>query len=1003
MKVPHHLLFMHSQKVIAFAALTFNITSHGAVDFSRDIAPILSTHCAECHGPNVQKGKVSLQSRAHAVGGADWKKAIVAGDPEASLLLQSVSGAEPEMPKKGPKLTADEVSKLREWIAAGAPWPAEITLKEKLGGSTTLWSLQPLQDSMPPMVAMEGAPLPASSPVDAFINAKLSAKGLTPAVEADRRTLIRRLSFSLLGLPPSPEDVESFVHDTHADAWERLVDRYLAAPHYGERWARHWLDIAHYADTHGFERDQKREHAWPYRDWVVRAFNSDMPYDAFIRQQIAGDVIAPQNRDAVIATGFLAAGPWDFVGQKETPSPVLKRQARADDLDDMVTQVITSTLGLTINCARCHNHKLDPISQEDYYRLWAVFAGVTRGERDIDAPGQEGAVQRQKELTVRQQQLNDVIKRLAGPTLDLADIVGGGDGTGNGTPGAGIDTSTGKRIEHKKGLLDGAKTNQFLPVQPPDKGRAADLVHGVVIPDGAHPVPVTSTGIAVEGVPATSGKAWDGIRNGPVNAQASTTLNGVDYKTAGHSLLGLHANAAITFDLAATRRMLGDGALRFTAMTGCGGSAPNSKAEFHVFLDGKLAFHRAKFGAKEGGLPLDVNIPASARFLTLMSTDGGDGISHDQVFLGDAKLTPAETSSRLSKAKQVQLASTIRERDDLLRQLNALARPDKFYGVLSGEAPKIQVLARGSTEAPGEEVMPGGLTCAGASDHDFGTHTTPEGERRRRLAEWIVDKDNPLTARVLVNRLWHHHFGRGLVDTPSDFGNGGGRPSHPELLDWLAREFMRSGWSMKHIHRLILTSSTYRRSSLRDIESPDTSNTLLARMHPRRLDAESLRDAVLTVSDCLNPAMGGPGYQDFDYQEAYAPIYKHITADKPALWKRSIYRFIVRTTPQRFMTTLDCPDPANLTPARLTTTTALQSLALMNNAFMLRQSRYFAGRVQREVGTETRTQVIRAFELAFQRVPDSQELESATKLVEKQGLPALCRLLFNANEFVHLD
>jgi hypothetical protein len=301
------------------------------------------------------------------------------------------------------------------------------------------------------------------------------------------------------------------------------------------------------------------------------------------------------------------------------------------------------------------------------------------------------------------------------------------------------------------------------------------------------------------------------------------------------------------------------------------------------------------------------------------------------------------------------------------------------------------------------EVTPGGLTCAGASDHDFGNHTTPEGERRRRLAEWIIGTDNPLTARVLVNRLWHHHFGRGLVDTPSDFGNGGGKPSHPELLDWLAREFMKSGWSVKHMHRLILTSSTFRRSSLRDSESPDTSNTLLARMHPRRLDAESLRDAVLAVSGCLNPAMGGPGYQDFEYQEAYAPIYRHVTADKPALWKRSIYRFIVRTTPQRFMSTLDCPDPANLTPARLTTTTALQSLALMNNAFMLQQSRHFADRVQREAGAETKAQVMRAFELAFQRAPDSEELESAAKLLEQQGLPALCRLLFNANEFVHLD
>jgi hypothetical protein len=358
-----------------------------------------------------------------------------------------------------------------------------------------------------------------------------------------------------------------------------------------------------------------------------------------------------------------------------------------------------------------------------------------------------------------------------------------------------------------------------------------------------------------------------------------------------------------------------------------------------------------------------------------------------------------------------------------------------------------------------QEVTPGALSCLAMLPSDIGDNSLPEGERRRKLADWIVDPRNPLPARVLVNRLWHHHFGKGLVDTPSDFGNGGGKPTHPELLDWLAEEFIRSGWSIKHMQQLIVTSDAYLRVSnaeggVRKAESstpnvaeenlppsppnlkspisnlqseapslpvsasaslppsafhlppstpPDSANRLLAHMNPRRLDAESLRDAVLSVSGCLNPTAGGPGYQDFEYQEAYAPIYTHITADKPELWRRSIYRFIVRTTPQRFLTTLDCPNPANLTPARLTTTTALQSLALMNNEFMLQQSAHFAERLQREAGPDKSAQIRRAFALAFQRQPDPEELSGALHLVNSQNLTSLCRVLLNANEFVHVD
>lgn len=1001
------------------AACILSAAPAAPVDFVRDIAPLLTKHCVECHGPNVQKGKVSLITRAHLLGETAWKTIVVPGKPDESKLIAMVSGDEPEMPEKGDKLTAGEVETLRRWIAEGAVWPEGLALKEKSGGDSNLWSLQPV---VRPEIPRTTTPTP--NPIDAFIEAKLAESGLPPAPAADPRTLIRRMTFDLIGLPPTPEEVEAFVNECRDgssfvirdSSLQRLASRLLASPHYGERWARHWLDIAHYADTHGFERDQKRENAWPYRDWVIRAFNDDMPYDEFVRLQIAGDVIAPQQRDAVIATGFLAAGPWDFVGQMETPSPVLKRQARADDLDDMVTQVITSTLGLTINCARCHSHKLDPIPQEDYYRLVACFAGVKRGERELDPPDAEGLSQTRRELTEHAGELEKKIAPLTGEALLLADVAGGGDGRGKGKPGLGFDPNTGKNAPYKQGFIEAVQANVLHTVLEREGRDLFPLIDGVVIPDGVRPVPITSTGITVSDVPPTSGKAWDAIRNGPVNSQAGTKLNGVDYAGEGHSLIGIHANAAMTFDLQAARKRLGDGALRFRALVGYGGGQAGTRADFHVFVDGRLAARRMKFGKNDGGTAVDITLAKDARFLTLMATDGGDGISHDQVFFADPKLTNAEPASQFTQAQRTQLAAWQFDLDLTKQQLNVLPKPGKLYAALSEPPPVVKVLARGNPESPLEEVSPGALSCLPMLPPDVGKNTLPEGERRKRLADWITNTRNPLTARVMVNRLWHHHFGKGIVDTPSDFGNGGGRPSHPALLDWLAGEFMASGWSVKHMQKLMVTSETYRRVSKEERgrrksesgsaalrPSTDSANRLLARMNPRRLDAESMRDSILAVSGCLNPAMGGPGYQDFEYQDAYAPIYRHITADKPELWRRSIYRFIVRTTPQRFLTTLDCPNPANLTPARMTTTTALQSLALMNNEFMLRQSERFAERVKREAGGDAAPQVSRAFELAFQRKPEADELAGALDLVKAQDFAALCRVLLNANEFVHVD
>ncbi len=972
------------------------------IDFQRDVAPIIQQHCIRCHRTENRKGEISLSTAADLVENGH----VVAAKPDESTLLKLVlsqNGKPPKMPKEGEPLTAKQVAALRRWIESGAQWPANFEIHEASKAGQDWWSLQPVAPVTVPTISPEQGKIGSAdwtlNPIDRFVRSKLIDNGLQPSPAADRRTLIRRLSFDLLGLPPTPEAIEVFLKDPDPRAYEKLVDHLLASPHYGERWARHWLDIAHYADTHGFERDQRRDNAWRYRDWVIRSLNTDQPYDAFLKDQIAGDVLRPDDPEAVIATGFLAAGPWDFVGQAETKSEVLKRAARADDLDDMVTQVMTAACGVTINCARCHDHKLDPISQRDYYGLWAVFAGVKRGERDVSAAEVRELEARKQTLRTEIQHVTAELAKRLGKHFDLADIVGGGDGLMTGKLGAGIDVLTGRPQTEKRGFVEGVKPNTFVR-------STVKFVDGVVVPDASpEGTPITSTGVVVKKIPKTSGQVWDAIRLGPVNSHFSTKLDSVDFGTSDHTLLSLHANAAITFDLEELRKSGAPAEMKFTATAGYFGETPKNGANFAIYLDGESRLARDRIGREDGVVPVDISIPATTRFLTLMSTDGGNGIGHDQICFADPWLSaaspPAEDPSNTTEIEKLR-----QRRGELENQLKAVPAPTRVYAILSETPAPVKVLQRGNPEQPAAEVAPAALACVANLTSQLATSQTPEGERRRALAEWITSPANPLTRRVLVNRLWHYHFGIGLVDTPSDFGYGGGKPSHPELLDWLAQEFLRRGWSLKSMHRLICTSQAYRQQSA-PARGPatdlgierDAGNRLLWRMNPRRLDAESVRDAVLSVSGKLNPEMFGPGYRDFEYQEEYAPVYRYITPDAPDLWRRSVYRFAVRTTTHQFLTTLDCPSPANLVPSRNITTTALQSLALLNNDFMLRQSGYFAERVARDPNTS----VAQAFQLAFGRDPSSAEAKAAEELRKTRGLPQLCRMLFNANEFVYID
>lgn len=993
------------------------------ISFERDIRPILASRCVACHGANKQKGELRLDAKSLALRGSESGPVIVPGKSGESLLWRRVSSTNDDerMPPSGKPLKAEQLAALKAWIDAGAVWPESDADRAAANDKRREhWAWQPIKRVTP---VWHDAPRRESSEesrrgashhtVDAFLEAKLHANGLTMSPEADRRTLIRRLTFDLLGLPPTPEEVEAFANDRDPRAYEKLVDRLLDSPHYGERWARHWLDIAHYADTHGFERDQRRDNAWRYRDWVIRALNADKPYDDFLRDQIAGDVLRPDDPEAVIATGFLAAGPWDFVGQAETPSPVLKRLARADDLDDMLTQVMTAACGVTINCARCHDHKLDPISQREYYGLSAVFAGVKRGEREVSAAEVRDLATRKQVLNAELQQVRIEQAKLSGRHFDLADIVGGGDGLGTGKLGEGIDLVTGQPHAPKRGFLEGAKPNVFAR-------STVKFVDGVVIPDlSPEGTQITSTGLKVMKPPRTSGQAWDAIRYGPVNSHFSTKLDGVDYAADGHTLLSLHANAAITFDLAALREAGAPTEMKFTATAGYFGQTPKNGASYFVYVDGELKANQKNIGRDDGGFAVDVVLPTAARFLTLMSTDGGNGIGHDQICFADPWLAAAQPPS-MSDADKAELARLQQRRGELEKELATFPTPMRVYAVITETPPSVKLLKRGDPEQPAEEVSPTSLSCVSSLNPELGTSQSSDGDRRKALADWITSPANPLTRRVIVNRLWHYHFGTGLAETPSDFGLGGGLPSHPELLDWLAEELLSQRWSLKAIHRLICTSAAYRQesrverresrvgddsklSSLDPRLSTDANNRLLWRMNPRRLDAESLRDSVLFVSGKLNATMFGPGYRDFEYQEEYAPVYRYITPDSPDLWRRSVYRFAVRTTTHQFLTTLDCPSPANLVPARNTTTTALQSLTLLNNDFILRQSGYFADRVKSDSGTDSIAQVARAFQLAFGRKPSPAEATAAASLVQGRDLTQLCRMLLNANEFVYVD
>lgn len=979
------------------------------IDFVKDVQPIFASVCLKCHGPLLQEGEYRVDSREHALTkGAAYAPNIIPKKSAESPLIQFVAGQVDgmQMPAKGAKLTREQIGVLRAWIDQGAVWPdsASTKVEDKLAW----WSLQPLK----------AVPLPnvvATHPLDAFIRAKLTEQKLHPSPRADRRVLIRRLYFDLIGLPPSPAQIDSFVADPSPDAYEQLVDRLLASPQHGERWARYWIDTAHFAETHGHDQDRIRENAWPYRDYLIGALNRDKPYGQFLREQIAGDALYPQDPQATIALGFLAAGPWDESSLRDIREDTLDRQiARYLDRDDMLASVLNNFASLTVQCARCHDHKFDPIPQADYYALQAVFAGVERANRPFDADPAVAA--RRLALKDREQRLTKLDGEMRAELMSAA---------------VQAKVAAWEREQGDKPIVWDVLNS--LTISTSDGSMLTRQEDGSFLAAGTRPEKDTYTfagqsplreitAIRLEVLPHSSLPLQGPGRQDNGNLHLSEfEVFVADSKTATPI-----ARAVADFDQEAW------GVAR--AIDG------NATTAWGIYPQvGKP--HEAIFEFKE---PLKLTADQTLTIVLKQLHGGGHLIGRPRLSVTAAKnplrLNPlppdiakvmALAADKRTPEQQLEIA-VYQQRSQLLLEREQLPKPSLIYAAAADFTPEgnlrpppaprpIHILHRGEITKPKEEVQPGALTCLQQLSAKFDLHgATHESARRVALANWLLHRDNPLTWRSIVNRIWQQHFGRGIVSTPNDFGRMGALPTHPELLDWLAVRFRDSDQSLKRLQRLIVTSETYQQSSQAGLSvingepvaridqaaTRDVDNQWLWRMQRSRLDAECIRDAVLTVSKRIDHRMGGASDRQFDLKPGrhVTPIidYSLFDLDGPKGSRRSVYRFLFRTLPDPFMEALDCPAGDQIIPTRTNSVTVQQSLALWNDAFMLRQAEHFAARLERE-SPNAADRVALAMRLALGRQPSAHEQAKFVAYVEQHGLANFCRLLFNANEFVFIE
>lgn len=973
-------------------------------DFENDIAPLLAGKCLECHSGNVPEGGLDLSSKAGLTKGGETGSVILVGQPGASLLWQRV--ADDEMPPKHP-LTAAEKQLLRSWIISGAEWSGgtidrfRYTTDGRAGYDW--WSLQPVRKVQPPQFKQPNWP---RNEIDQFILHRLNERGLSPSDEANPRTQIRRLYFDLIGLPPEPAVVAAFVANPTDEAYLKIVDELLASHRYGERWARHWLDVVRFGESNGFERNDPRLNFWYFRDWVINSLNNDMPYDEFVRMQLIGDLLKPGPEGAA-STGFLVAGIHNtVVGGSER----MKKLAKQDELEEIISAVGQTFLGLTVNCARCHDHKFDPIKQTEYYQLISTISGVTHGQRVERTPAE---VQKLKQLST---ELSDATKKLsmfddvarksilaarekgtAKPPVppqpfarwnfdtDLQDSVGALHGTFVGSA----------KLEDGALVVDGSSYVQtaVIPSEIKEKTLEAWVQVDTLDQGGGGAITLeTTTGGTFDSIvyAEREKRRWMAGSNGFVRTESFKGLEEVDAaKRVVHFAIVYQADGTITGyrdgkPYGTSIRKTGlqtypanGSRLLFGLRHSPGGGNRYLKARIH------------KASLYDRALSPDA-IAASA------GTDS-DFVSEEQIV---ASLTPDKAKERTSlKSRVAKLTKERKQAED--------ASNRNIYTMNPGKPAEIRFLTRGDIELEGDIVSPGAVASVSGVTAKFNLlPDASDADRRRKLADWITSPNNPLFARVIVNRVWQYHFGNGLVKTSSDFGFNGGQPSHPDLLDWLVGQFRTNGLRLKPLHRLIVTSAAYRQgsSSNQTAQKLDAENRLLWKKAPRRLEAESVRDAILSVSGKLNTTMGGPGFQDVKLVPIKGTTYyEPFDPDGDEFFRRTIYRFAPRGGRSALLDTFDCPDPATAAPRRAVTTTPLQALSLLNNSFVLRMSNYCAERILKESGDDTSRQIERAWQLTVARAPNQTERQASAQLLSEHGLPALCRGLFNINEFVLVE
>jgi hypothetical protein len=846
-------------------------------------------------------------------------------------------------------------------------------------------------------------PADAKHPIDAFIRAELRERGLTSSARADRRTLIRRLAYDLTGLPPTFDEVQAFAADQSSGAYEKLVDRLLASPRHGERWARHWLDVVHFGETHGYDKDKPRPNAWPYRDYVIRAINEDKPYTRFVQEQIAGDALFPGTADGITALGFIAAGPWDYIGHAEVPETKIDGKiARHLDRDDMVSNTINTFQSVTVHCAQCHDHKFDPISQADYYSLHAVFAALDR--TDVDYFEDDATMLKFAALQKRRKQLLDEISALETPLRAKA-------GEAYAALSKRIDAPAANANPNSK--PDYGYHSAISPLQETVKWVQVDL-------GSTQPV----QRVVLKPCYDDFGQIGAGF-GFPVRFKIEVS-DDPEFKT-DVSLLWKKHDATFMNDFAnpglqpfETGTAADDGVTgRYVRITATK-LAPR-KTDY-IFALAELEVYSGKQGPNLAkGRPVTAldSIESAPRWRRANLTDGT--APESRTAEDKQKLIRERDSLLLAQADEStkQKLLGLRSQRDALPSLPA---PRKIYagaihtgsgtfkgtGANGGKPRPIHLLRRGDVKQPLHEISPGAMGSVGQR---FGLSfelrdATNESARRAALAAWITHPNNALTWRSIVNRVWHYHFGRGIVETPNDFGKMGTAPTHPELLDWLAVWFRdEAKGSLKALHKLIVTSETYQQTSvpedalLKLADHSDASNTLLWRQNRRRLEAEAIRDSILAAAGKLDLTMGGPSFQDFVIEKPeHSPHYQYHLADPedPKLQRRSIYRFLVRSQQQPWMTTLDCADPSMLVDRRTETITPLQALAQLNNQLSVAMAQHFAARVSHH-------QVDELFRIALQRDPAPAEQAELARYAAAHGFANTARLVLNLNEFVFVD